>query len=237
MPCENYREALTEAAATDSAPSRELRSHLDACASCCAAFAEEQHLFAAIDKGLRASANTDVPPTFLPRVRASLENASASQRRWTPFLIFAAASAAIVLTVFIATRPGHAIDGTQTKRNFSAQPGEKPETSVRSEVSGTPAIAASSHSYRTEPRRNSAPANSASSSQLEVLVPPDEREAFVKFINSQQKRTEIVIAVVTPVRDDKDKLLSVKPLEIAELEVTPLEALASEVPDGTEEKQ
>jgi hypothetical protein len=68
-------------------------------------------------------------------------------------------------------------------------------------------------------------------------VPPDEREAFAKFINSQQKRTGMVIALVAPPRDDKDKLLSVKSLEIAELEVTPLESLTSEVPDGTEEKQ
>ena len=94
MPCENHREALTEAAATGSAPSRKVRSHLDICASCREAFTEEQQLFAAIDTGLRARASTDVPPTFLPRVRASLENASGSERRWMPFLIFAAASAA-----------------------------------------------------------------------------------------------------------------------------------------------
>jgi hypothetical protein len=237
MPCENYREALTEAAATDSAPSRELRSHLGACASCRAAFTAEQHLFAAIDAGLRARANTDVPPTFLPRVRASLERVSASQRRWTPFLVFAAASAAIVLMLFIATRPRHGVSDAQARQIFSAPPREKPETSARSEASGTRAIVASSHSRRAEPLRNSPPANSASSSQFEVLVPPEEREALARFISLQPERTEVVIAVVAPVRDDKDTLLSVKPLEIAELAVTPLEALASEVPDGEEEKQ
>jgi hypothetical protein len=237
MPCENYREALTEAAATDSAPSRELRSHLAACASCRAAFAEEQHLFAAIDTGLRASANTDVPPTFLPHVRANLEKVSDSQRRWTPFLIFAAASATIVLMVFITTRPRHAMSDTQVRQILSASPREKPETSARSEASGTQAIAASSHSYRAEPLRNPPPANSGSSSQFEVLVPPEEREALARFISSQPERTEVVIAVVTPARDDKDMLLNVKPLEIAELAVAPLEALASEVPDGDEEKQ
>jgi anti-sigma factor RsiW len=237
MPCENYREALTEAAAADSALSRELRSHLDACPSCRAAFTEEQQLFASIDTGLRARASSDVPPTFLPRVRASLENASGSQRRWAPFLIFAAASAAIVLSVFIATRPRHAINDTQARQNSSAQPGEQPVTSDRSEANGTSAIAAFSHSYRAAPRRNSIPANSASSSQLEVLVPPEEREAFARFISSQHGRSEVVIAVVVPAGDNKGTLLSLKPLEIAELEVTPLEALASEVPDGTEEKQ
>src|SRR5277367_1821229 len=79
MPCENYREALTEAAAADAVPSGELRSHLDACASCRTAFTEEQQLFAAIDTGLRASANSDVPATFLPRVRANLENTSTTE--------------------------------------------------------------------------------------------------------------------------------------------------------------
>jgi hypothetical protein len=237
MPCENYREALTEAAAADAVPSGELRSHLDACASCRTAFTEEQQLFAAIDTGLRASANTDVPPTFLPRVRASLEKAPASQSRLAPFLIFAAASAAIVLTVFVATRPRHTTDGTQAKQNFSARLGERPETSTGSETSGTPAVAATSHSHRATPRRNAAPANSSSSTQLEVLVPPEEREAFAQFIGSQQQGSEVVVAVVAPARDGKDTLLSVKPLQIAELEVAPLESLASEVPDGTDEKR
>ena len=237
MPCENYREALTEAAAADAAPSRELRSHLDACASCRATFAEEQQLFAAIDTGLCARANADVPSTLLPRVRANLENAPASQSRLASFLIFAAASAAIVLTVFIATHPRHETKDTQSKQIFSVPPRKNPEISARSEASGTRAIAASSHSYRAAPRRNSTPANSAASTQLEVLVPPEEREAFAQFIGSQQQGSEVVVAVVAPARDDKDTLLSVKPLQIAELEVAPLESLASEVPDGTEEKR
>jgi hypothetical protein len=237
MPCENYREALTEAAATDSAPSRELRSHLDACVSCRSTFSEELQLFGAIDTGLRAAANADVPPTFLPRVRASLENASASQSRWTPFLIFAAASAAIVLMVFIAARPRQEIKDTQARPIFSVPPRENPEINARNEASGTPAIAASSHSYRAAPRRNSLSANSASSTRLEVLVPPEEREAFARFISSQQARAKVVIAVMATAPDEKDALLSVKPLEIAELEVLPLASLESEVPDGTEERQ
>jgi hypothetical protein len=236
MPCENYREALTEAAATDSPPSRELRLHLDACVSCRSAFSEELQLFAAIDTGLRA-ANADVPPTFLPRVRASLENASASQSRLAPFLIFAAASAAIVLMVFIAARPRQEIKDTQARQIFSVPPRENPEINARSEASGTPAIAASSHSYRAAPRRNSTPPNSASSTRLEVLVPPQEREGLARFISSQQERSDVVVALVAPAQDHKDMLLSVKPLEIAELEVLPLASPESEVPDGTEEKQ
>jgi hypothetical protein len=47
----------------------------------------------------------------------------------------------------------------------------------------------------------------------------------------------VVIAVVAAAPDNEDKRLSVEPLEIAELEVKPLEAFASEVPDGTDEQQ
>jgi len=237
MPCENYREALIEAAAGDSAPSLELRSHLDACTSCRAAFTEELQLFAGIDTGVRATANAEVPHSFLPHVRAGLEIVSASQRRWTPFLIFAAASAAIVLTVFFATRPRHAINDTQARQILSEPPNEKPETSAQGEASKTLAIMAANGLHHTLQRRNSASPSFAPSTQLQVLVPPEEREAFARFISLQQRRTEVVIAVVAPAPDDKDMLLSVKPLEIAELEVTPLESLTSEVPDGKQEKQ
>jgi hypothetical protein len=72
---------------------------------------------------------------------------------------------------------------------------------------------------------------------MDVLVPPEEREAFARFIGSQPGRTDVVIARVAAAADNKDKRLSVEPLEIAELEVKPLETLASEVPDGRDEEQ
>jgi hypothetical protein len=237
MPCKIYREALIEAAASDSAASFELRSHLDACASCRASFAEELQLFAAIDAGVRAAANAEVPHSLFPRVHASLEDVSASQRRWTPFLIFAAASAAIVLTVFIATRPGHTINENQARKIFAAPSGEKPTTPDRLAVAGTRAVMTPLRANHMRRRENSTALSSATSTRLEVLVPPDEREALALFISSQLERTDLVIAVVATVSDNKDRPLSVEPLEIAELEVKRLESLADEVPDGTEEKQ
>jgi hypothetical protein len=237
MPCENYREALIEAAAVDARLSAKLRSHLDACVSCRAAFVEETQLFAAIDAGLRTAANAEVPPSFFSGVRASLLDDSASQRGWKPFLIFAAAAVAIVLTVLITARPRPTIDDNQAKQIFSAAPRERPEASARGEASGTRPTVASSRSYRTQHQRNPAPANSVSSNARDVLVPSEEREAFARFIGSQRERSGVVIAVVPAAADNKDQRLSVEPLEIAELEVKPLEALASEVPDGTDEEQ
>jgi len=237
MPCEDYREALIEAAAVDARLSPALRSHLDACAPCRAAFVEETQLFAAIDIGLRTAANAEVPASFLPGVRASLPDDTASQRGWRPFLIFAAAAVAIVLTVLVTARLPHTINDNQAKQIFSAPPREKPEASARGEARGTPAIVASSRSYRMPHQRNTAPASSPSSNAMDVLVPPEEREAFARFIGSQPGRSGVVIAVVAGAADNKDKRLSVEPLEIAELEVKPLEALASERSDGTYEEQ
>jgi len=237
MPCENYREALIEAAAADSAPSGELRSHLDACASCRAAFTEELQLFAAIDTGVCATANAEVPHSFLPHVRASLEIVSASQRRWTPFLIFASAGAAIVLTVFIAARPRRAINDSQSKQILEARSGEKPTTPDRGGAIRSPAIVVSDGSHQTVQRRNSLPINSASSSQLEVIVPADEREAFARFVHAQQEQSDVVVAVVAAALDEEDKPPIMKPLLIAKLVVRPLEPLDGEATDGTEEER
>lgn len=236
MPCEDYREALIEAAA-GAGPSRDLRSHLDACTSCRRAFAEEKQLFAAIDTGLRANANAEVPTSFLPRVRARLEDAPEAERRWTPFLIFAAASATIALTLFIASRPRQAIDNNEASQNLSAPSRETPETPVRREATGKPFIVASDGSHHTLQRRIATQGRPGASTRLEVLVPPDEREALARFIDSQQVRDVVAIALVVPTSSKKDEPMSVEPLEIAELKVLPLEALVGEVPDGTEEKQ
>jgi hypothetical protein len=238
MPCENYREALTETAAADSEPSRELRSHLDACASCRAAFTEERQLFAAIDCGVRAATNAEVPHSFLPRVQASLEDVSASQRRWTPFLIFAAASTAIVLSAFIAMRPHLAAKNDQSKQVYSGPSHETPEVPVRREATETPAIAASNGFHHILRQRNSAPSNSVpSSGRMEVIVPPEERQAFARFVASMQERNDNALALVTSGPEKKEDPMSVAPLQIAKLEVRRLEGLESEVPDSTQENQ
>jgi hypothetical protein len=237
MPCENCREALIEAAAADSVPSTELRSHLDACASCHAAFAEELQLFSAIDLGLRTTANAEVPPSFLPRVAARLENAPASQRGWTPFLIFAAASAAIVLTVFIAARPRHTVNDSQAKQISSAPSREMAETTVRREATGTPVIVAPKGSHHMLQRPNPSLTRTTSSTRLEVIVPADEREAFARFIATRQERNSEALTLVTPAPEKKDDPMSVAPLQIAVLEVRRLEGLESEAPDSTQENQ
>ncbi|HEY2548653.1 MAG TPA: hypothetical protein VGI46_21440, partial [Candidatus Acidoferrum sp.] len=74
------------------------------------------------------------------------------------------------------------------------------------------------------------------SSHFEVIVPPDEREALARFVATMQERSGLPLAVVTRVPDKTDEPMSVALLQIAELEVKPLERAESEAPDSIEEE-
>jgi hypothetical protein len=103
MPCKPYKDALIEVAAGGSEPQGDLSSHLAGCADCRAAFETERTLFASIDAGLHVAANSEVPASLLPQVRARLEEASPPRRIWvTNWLVLA--SAAVVVVAFFAAR-------------------------------------------------------------------------------------------------------------------------------------
>jgi len=102
MPCQHYKDALIEAAASGAAAQGDLHVHLDTCASCRAAFEQEQSLFASIDAGLRVTANADVAASFLPSVRARLEEESAPRRVWRLNWFVLASAAAMVIAFFAA---------------------------------------------------------------------------------------------------------------------------------------
>ena len=103
MPCKHYKDALIEAAAGGAEPQGDLRAHLAGCTDCRAAFEQEQSLFASIDTGLQFTANSEVPASLLPCVRASLDEESLPRRIWvTNWLVLA--SAAVLAVAFFAAR-------------------------------------------------------------------------------------------------------------------------------------
>jgi hypothetical protein len=75
------------------------------------------------------------------------------------------------------------------------------------------------------------------SSQPEVLVPPDEREAFARFVAVLGERREVALALVTPAAQRKEEPASLTPLQINGLEIKPLEGTESEQSNGAEQKQ
>jgi len=228
MPCKHYKDALIEAAAADAEPRGELRSHLAGCADCSATFEQEQSLFASIDAGLHVTANAEVPGSFLPRVRASIDGAVASQRRWFQQWVLAPASVALIFAIFLLVRPHHSRPDSQARQAPQIPVRETPVKNDRHQNSSEGAQIVSSNVRSSQTRGHSTRLKPAASSQPEVLVPPDEREAFARFVAILGERREVARALVTPTTDERDGPAGLKPLQIDRLDVKPLEGTESE---------
>ena len=237
MPCQHYKNALIEAAASDTHPQGELRAHLDVCLDCRAAFEREQSLFASINTGLHVTANAEVPASLLPRVRARLDEEIAPQRRWIQPMIFAAASVALAFVIFLFARPHHARPDSQAKQTPQLPVSETPVTDDRHPNSGSGSQIVSFNRNNSQTRVHSTLLRPAASSQPEVLVPPDEREAFSRFVAVLDERREVALALVTPAPPTKDESPSLEPLQINMLEIKPLAGTESEQSDGAEQEQ
>jgi hypothetical protein len=237
MPCEHYKDALIEAAATGAGPQGELRVHLAACGSCRATLEQEQFLFTAIDSGLRTTTNAEVPVSLLPRVRARLNEAVAPWLRWMQPLIFASASVALAFLLFLVVRPHRHPSDDQARRvpvipaPVTAAPHPRPENSL------LPTQIASTGPTQLRSGKNSTLFHLAASSNPEVLVPPEEREAFARFVVALRGRGEVALALVTPAAQTRDEPLGIELLHINRIEVKPLEEQQTEASDGAQLKQ
>jgi hypothetical protein len=236
MPCKHYKDALIEAAAGGAELQGDLRAHLGRCAECRAAFEQERSLFASIDARLHVAANTEVPASLLPRVRARLDEEIAPQHRWFQPWIFAAASVAIALATFQFARPHHAGRDDQAKEPPQILAANAPAKSSGHQNSDPGAQIASSNA-KSQTRVHSIFSRPGASSQPEVLVPPDEREALARFVATLQESGDVAIALVTPAPQKKDEPASLEPLQIKELEIKTLEERQAEMSDGAVQKQ
>jgi hypothetical protein len=236
MPCEHYKNALIEAAANGAEPQGELRAHLNVCLDCRAAFEQEQSLFASIDTGLHVTANPEVPPSLLPRVRARLDEDVATPRRWLQPLMFAIASAALAFALFLLARPHVASPNGQARQTPQIPVSEPPTTNARNRNSD-PATQIGSSNAKSQARVHLTLLRPAASGQPEVLVPPDEREALARFIVVLQERREVALALVTLAPQTKDEPASLEPLQIKGLEIKTLEERQTERSDGAEKNR
>jgi hypothetical protein len=227
MPCQHYKEALIEAAASGSEPQGELRAHLDACANCRAAFEQEQLLFASVDAGLRVSANAEVPASLLPRVRARLDEESAPRRGWfaNPLVL---ASAAVLVVAFIAARavwrPNTVQSPVESVGKTSAPPQVTPSPQTHEAVVAPPVeknrvsqqqftIAKNTPVHETQVKGKTMP---------EVLVPRDQEVLFAKYAEQWSLRKHAPLLLAHNSDPTVLEPLQVPPIQIAELDVKPL---------------
>jgi hypothetical protein len=218
MLCQHYKKALIETAAGGSEPQGDLRVHLDACAACRAAFEQEQSLFGSIDAGLHVAANTEVPASLLPRVRARLDEESSPRRIWaTNWLVLA--SAAVIVVAFFAARPVRRTSvvpkPVEMAGNTSALPPQNHEHVVpplvgkNNESPHQLAVARNPAEHATSPKGKTMP---------EILVPRDQEVLLVEYAEQWHlhKRAPLLAkdadaTILAP--------LQVAPIQIAELDV------------------
>ena len=238
MPCKDYREALIEAAASGSRPQSDLRAHLNACASCRAVFEQEQALFASIDAGLHVAANADVPGSLLPRVRVRLDEATAPRLRWVRRLVFACGGVAFAFMIFLMARPHRAAREELAKQGPVTVPASMPPAKSvnREETSSEGTQIAAIPVNRSHTLRDSTSSPSAASSNPEVLVPPDEREAFARLVGVLNERSDLGASLLAKVPEKEDGLAAVDPLQIPDIEIKPLEGTETETSHGAGEK-
>jgi hypothetical protein len=235
MPCKHYKDALIEAAATcsdfvgaaDLSPElAALRAHLAACAACGAAFAEEQSLFAAIDSGLHASVNAEVPPSLLPRVRAGLDGVAVAHTRWGSgwFALVGAAAVAAALFFTVSIRQNN----LRTQSNDSAttyHPAVPPIVSS----AGAPLSAGSSKRVGSVSQPGAlAIKNSVVPKELlsrestpEILVPRDQELLVASYAQQWDSRKHAPL-VAGEADQTAMAFLEIPPIQIPGLDVKPL---------------
>jgi hypothetical protein len=226
--CGYYREALTDAVVEGVEPSRELRLHLDACASCLLAFTEEVQLFAAIDTGLRASANAEVPASLLPRVRVQLNEQPVPRHSWVP-IGAAVASGVVLLAVIMFVRAlGSGAAGVNRDVNSLAHDVPRPVIQAVS-----PGIASVERASKTEEHRSFRPVRNgrvAQAEELTVLIPAGQKQAVNALLASVREGKAKENFLLAEEVGGPTKETGVAPLVILPIEVKPLDDLSAEPP-------
>jgi len=212
MFCESWRETLSAAAISGEALPREAQAHLAACASCRAALADEQQLFALMDSGLRYIANIGVPASLLPKVRAQVAEPPPAKTWWMPVLVFATTAVALVAVVIFS----HV---SRTKEQ-SPTAVVLPEEIRRANPAGVPPI----HTAETPaPRQNTkgiAPIPKVvSRPSPDIIVSADEQTSLQTYLSAFRARARNSAASVMV---KTEPAAEIKPLEISEIEMPQL---------------
>lgn len=223
MTCEKYAEALIEVAAGGEKFDTGFADHLEQCTTCRMLFEREAKLFAAIDAGLRARVNEHPRAGFLAGIPLLIQQKARRTSGWTPLWTVAAAVVLLLIVTMhlwtglrkrtVAGSPRDTAAPAQLRRQVAqARPQANPhfEGSRRAQIHSPkpPAI------------------QPAAEREPEVLVPPDEADAFAAFVARVAGRDERAAAVVRPMadqaEDEKQQLLEIQPVDVADLQFEPL---------------
>ena len=230
MTCHHYKQALLELAAAGVEPSPELSAHLQACSSCHSTFENERSLLASIDSCLSSSANSEIPSSFIPTLRARLqrESPAAQAARITNPLFWLPAIAAAAVILFIFASQDRRIKSQPTDEHLATKRIESPVATATTSASPSQATTApinaavGKHFARKSAIMPDKKPSRAGSSELEILVPPDQEILLARYADQFRRHHQSSATLLTEVAPDQTAPLQVPLIQIAELDVKPL---------------
>jgi hypothetical protein len=226
MNCQTVQKKITEhLAALGSGIPAKVQTHSENCAECRAFYQAQRHLFGALDAGLQNLANEPTPASLVPRVRAGLQQIAAPRSSWTPgWGLATLAVVALVVVSFGVVRARHT-HGDRAPRNNPVAVNRLPQCAVpvSRDQRMTPVISprVREHGHVAVPAAKTADAMS------EVIVLPEEREAFERFVGGRTREQTATVLPIGPAQDDQPidiALLQIKEVEIKTLDPTAEEA-------------
>jgi len=226
MACERYEDALTETAA-GAAPAPGLEAHLADCARCREELEELRRTLAVVDSDLRQLVAVEPSPELAVRIRraaAEAEPQTTSRPVWLwPVL---AVAAVLVLAVAIVTRREPSQAPTAAAQNSPATLAAIPEPpriapTDRSSAPVGPAAVATARSIPRDDSHAAAPRRPLATVEPEVIVPPGEAEALLRYARGLRQRTLTTESLL--VADLQAPLAEPRRLEIRPLAIVPLD--------------
>jgi hypothetical protein len=192
--------------------------HKRNCVSCAAYYESQASFFRGLEEGIKALANEEVPRSLVPGVRARLNDELPLRSSWMSAWGLTAAAAAILVLGFglLLDRPPYQGVPRENERVASQQV-EKSSPVVQP----TKEIPSANHRGR-QGRRTPAAVAKAPEAVPELIVLPEERAAFARFVANGQEQG-VVLAVTRVAPSNEDVPLQIAVLEIHELEVQSLD--------------
>ncbi len=208
MACPEYEEKLNEAALLGTSGALEvsnsvarvdesLARHLAGCASCGVAFDQRRAFLAEMDRGVTALVSAQPSAALISRVRQEIAVSVAREKnRWQWAGTSVAVAAAAVLAIFFVTRPNIRRQSSPISGVLSnaAQPLKaSPKLASENNVADTGNSVATTAYSRTERRQRHVPFRETAKSVLppsptfEVIVPPGQREAVLRFARAMRQ--------------------------------------------------
>lgn len=228
MNCESCQQALRGSVAAGSEPNAELRAHLQLCPACSAFFERERHLFAAIDAGLRASANSALPPSFFPELRVRINAPVTPFRKpvsFRKFILVAATAAVLALSIVRLQHrtPGQPVKitpaGPQPTVEASVSPARSEHPNVISPVQPASGVARPGKNVHRENLRQAPPLRD---SATEIIVPDDQEALLARYAEQLSDRRRLRAPMSDDALSATTKPLEVELIQIAQLDVKPL---------------